>query len=242
MREAGWTPASGYPTPGPSWAWRHFVRTNNEVLLSSPETDVDLHWHLVPTRGTFPDFDTLWERRQEVLVDGSPTPTLSAYDALAHSAGHAAKDRWRWMRSLLDVHVLASQPETWVHADRPLRGDELVSLGLAVRAFGLAPEMPPVAANAASAIDIGMESRVHRDQLHTAPAHRPFAVPGINFVLGLRGVSRTEASLREIARLLSRSALPPWLTADEQGPSGSRAVPRVLSRRALDAWRKIRHH
>ena len=28
------------------------------------QTDIDLHWHLVPTRGTFPDFDTLWERRE----------------------------------------------------------------------------------------------------------------------------------------------------------------------------------
>ena len=36
-------------------------------------------------------------------------PPCRAYDALAHSAGHAAKDRWRWLRSLLDVHVLASQ-------------------------------------------------------------------------------------------------------------------------------------
>ena len=84
----------------------------HELLLSNSETDIDLHWHLVPTRGTFPDFDTLWDRREDVMVDGSSTPTLSAYDALAHSAGHAAKDRWRWMRSMLDVHVLASRRDT----------------------------------------------------------------------------------------------------------------------------------
>ena len=35
LRSAGWAPAPGYPTPGPSWAWRHFVRTGNELLLSS---------------------------------------------------------------------------------------------------------------------------------------------------------------------------------------------------------------
>ena len=71
-------------------------------------SDIDLHWHLVPTRGTFPEFDTLWDRREVVIVDGHPSPTLSRYDALAHSAGHAAKDGWRWLRSLLDVHALAS--------------------------------------------------------------------------------------------------------------------------------------
>ena len=146
----------------------------------------------MPTRGTFPDFDTLWERRQEVSVDGHPTPTLSAYDALAHSAGHAAKDRWRWMRSLLDVHVLAARRDTWLGADRPLRGDELVSLGLAVRMFGTTSACHWSSSSRPSITD--ELASVHGDQVATAPAHRPFAVPGINFLLGLRGASRTEAS------------------------------------------------
>lgn len=235
LREAGWAPSPSYPTPGPSWSWRHFVRTNNEVLLSSPLTDVDLHWHLVPTRGTFPDFDALWERRQDVLVDGTLTPTLSPYDALAHSAGNAAKDRWRWMRSLLDVHVLASRRETWLQADRPLRGDELLSLGLAVRAFSMPPGSPTVVQDALLAITDEEWESVHREQATTAPAHRPFAVPGINFLLGMRGTSRTKASPREMTRLLSRSALPPWTTAEESSPNALVAAPRAMRRRLKDA-------
>lgn len=240
LTSAGWAPAPAYPRPGPSWAWRHFVRTSNELLLSSSETDIDLHWHLVPARGTFPAFDVLWGRRTETPVDGQLTPTLSAYDALAHSAGHAAKDRWKWMRSLLDVHVLASRSDTWLRADRPLRGDELVSLGLAVRAFGLTTAMPLVAEHAAASIKNEVEGSVHRAQVDTAPAHRPFAVPGINFIIGLRGTSQTKASAREMARLLSRSALPPWATAEETSPHAAVAAPRAAGKRAADAVSRLR--
>lgn len=237
---AGWTPAPGYPRPGTSWAWRHFVRTGNELLLSSTHSDIDLHWHLVPTRGTFPEFESLWQRRELVLINGRTTPTLSLYDALAHSAGHAAKDRWKWLRSLLDVHVLASRRETWLGADRPLRGDELLSLGLAVRAFGTPEGAPPVVDKAAESIDDNLWRQVHHDQVETSPEHRPLAVPGINFLFGLRGLSRTGATPREVARLLSRSALPPWHTADETSRSAL-VVPRVLAKRTRELVRKAGH-
>ena len=39
------------------------LRPNRQRATCSAATDsdIDLHWHLVPTRGTFPDFDTLWD-------------------------------------------------------------------------------------------------------------------------------------------------------------------------------------
>jgi hypothetical protein len=242
LASAGWAPSPSYPRPGQSWAWRHFVRTGNEVLLSSSQTDIDLHWHLVPTRGTFPAFDTLWETRQEVSVDGHPTPTLSAYDALAHSSGHAAKDRWRWMRSLLDVHVLASQSATWLGADRPLRGDELVSVGLAARTFGIPSGSPPVVEEAARSITESRWRSVERTQTMTSPEHRPLTVPGVNFALGIRGIGRTAGSPHEIMRLLSRSALPPWATANLDSPAATTAIPKALFRRGSEVTQKLLSH
>ncbi|MCY4726591.1 nucleotidyltransferase family protein [Nocardioides sp. STR2] len=240
LASAGWAPAPGYPMPGPSWAWRHLVRTGNELLLNGSSTDIDLHWHLVPTRGTFPDFDTLWGRHQDVHVDGHPTPTLSGYDALAHSAGHAAKDRWRWMRSLLDVHVLAARRNTWLSADRRLRADELLSVGLAVRMFGRTSTMPSIADKAADAVGPELWRHVCRDQVMTAPAHQPFAVPGINFLLGLRGAARTGASPIEGARLLSRSALPPWVTAEFTSTNAISTVSSALAKRVGDVIVRLR--
>ena len=104
------------------------------------------------------------------------------------------------MRSLLDVHVLASSRDTWLGADRPLRGDELISLGLAVRMFGTTPEMPPVVDEAARCVTDDLWTSVHRrsgDDSTGAPDPSPYRA--INFVLGLRGASRTEASPREVA-------------------------------------------
>lgn len=238
LSRSGWRPAIGYPVPGPSWGWRHFVRTGSELSLKAAHSDIDLHWHLVPTRGTFPDFDTLWSRHEVVSVAGHPVPTLALYDALTHSAGHAAKDRWRWMRSLVDVHALMANPHTWSGADRPLRHDQLLSVGLAAREFGAPFGMPPVIDLAAGEVDATLLQRVHREQERTAPDHRSYAVPGVNFLLGLRAASRTGNSAREAARLLSASVLPPWLARDEPSPHAWVAIPRVVIRRSSDAMRR----
>jgi hypothetical protein len=215
------------------------VQTGNELTLIGAHTNVDLHWHLVPTRGVFPDFDTLWGRRHIVPVDGQPIPTLSPYDALAHSAGHAAKDRWRWLRSLLDVHVLAADRETWLGADRPLRPDQLLSLGLAAAEFGLPSSAPPVVRAAMDEVDEELRQRVQREQDETGPQHRPLATPGINFVRRLRGIDRTPAMLVETRRLLSESMLPARFTTDEPSAYAVVAVPRVLRRRLLEVTSRL---
>lgn len=238
LSEAGWTPGLGYPVPGSSWAWRHLARTGNELTLSGPHSDIDLHWHLAPTRGTFPDFDTLWARRTGVVVASHSVPTLSRYDALAHSAGHAAKDEWRWLRSLIDVHALMSDPDTWLGADRPLRKDQLLTIGLAAREFGTPTVAPAVVTFAEGHVDKTFLRRARHVQAATNAEHRPSAVPGIDFLSRLRVVGLTDGSPREAARLLSRSALPPWLTADLQSPRTTVAAPQALARRAREVGRK----
>ncbi|WP_167288802.1 nucleotidyltransferase domain-containing protein [Nocardioides seonyuensis] len=239
LTRAGWSPAPEYPVPGPSWAWRHFVRTHNELTLESATSSIDLHWHLAPTRSTFPPFDDLWLRRDLVEVAGRAVPTLSPYDALAHSAGHAARDRWRWLRSLVDVHLLASRSDVWSEANRPLRSDQLLTLGVAVRMLGDLPGAPAVVVRAVSeSSDVWKQALA--DQLSTEVDHRALATPGQQFTRNLRTLARTRGTPTEAARLLSRSALPPWLTSQETSPHALVAAPKVLARRLAELEQKAR--
>lgn len=113
LAETGWRASRGFPVPGPTWAWRQHERSDNEVPLQRGETMIDLHWHLGPSRSLHPGFDELWTRRSSVLVSGTEVATLGLYDALAHSAGHTAKDHWEHLRGLADVWQLLRRPETW---------------------------------------------------------------------------------------------------------------------------------
>lgn len=234
LDQAGWRPAPGYPVPGPTWAWRHFVRTSNELSLRGARSEIDLHWHLVPTRGTFPEFDTLWGRRDVVSVAGHPIPTLAPFDALAHSAAHATRDQGRWLRSLVDVHALMSLGETWLIVDRPLRTDQLLSVGVAAHDFGRTSNVPPVVDAAMRLADHDLLERIHDAQVAASPHHRALSLPGHNFLRRLRGIRETNGVPREALRLLSRSAMPPWTTADLSSASAFQAVPRAIGNRVKE--------
>jgi hypothetical protein len=239
LAAAGCFPVAGYPRPGPSWAWRHFVRTSNEVPLHMDGGIMDLHWYLSPARSTFPDFATLWARRATVEVGGHPLATLSAYDALAHSAGHAAKDHWRWLRGLLDVHRLMALPGTWELADRPLRDDQLMTVGLAAQLFGTPPGAPEVVRTAREGARTLLEP-VHAVQV--APEHIDAArrVPGHGVWRVLTSHRRTGASLGDHARQLASLLAPPSATHDQTSPHAVVALPRALRARAAEVvplWR-----
>lgn len=104
---AGWYVDARYPRPGSSWAWRHTLEHYYELPMLSPTgTPVDVHWHLDPAHGALPPFEALWARRTNVEIGPQMVATLGPPDALAHSASHAARDDWRWLRSLADVHLL----------------------------------------------------------------------------------------------------------------------------------------
>ena len=115
-----WALPDGYPKPGASWAWRHWLRWGSELPLLGPIT-VDLHWHLHGVRANLPDFAEAWASRTEVIVAGQPVPTLSRLHALAHACRHAETDHWRILRSLVDIHLLlASAENTIVPAGRTI--------------------------------------------------------------------------------------------------------------------------
>lgn len=240
LSAAGWTSPPGYPVPGDTWAWRHFVSTGYELTLTSDLSDIDLHWHLVPTRSTFPGFEALWSRREIVAVDGHSIATLSRYDALTHSAGHSAKDGWRWLRSLVDVHLLLSDSETWLQATRPLRPDQLRTVGLSAREFGTPLGAPQVVYEAAREMDDRFLEQVRRDQSTTTAQHRPLSAPGLQLLRRLHTIRLTRGSARETVRLVSRTALPPWITAFETSPSALVAIPRVLARRTIEVASRLR--
>jgi hypothetical protein len=113
LHDLGWVARPlGSATPG-TWAWRHILDTFHEMTFDSPAGTVDLHWRLDPTHDALPSFDPLWDRRRQVELLGSTAWTLSPPDALAHTCHHAARDDWRWLRSLFDVRRLARDPAAW---------------------------------------------------------------------------------------------------------------------------------
>ncbi|WP_107766533.1 nucleotidyltransferase family protein [Nocardioides terrigena] len=227
--EAGWRHDPAHPIPGSSWAWRHALRTGYELTLESDTSVVDLHWHLSPMKSTCPSFDDLWKRREVLNLGHREVSTLSRYDALAHSAAHSAKDEWRWMRSLVDVHALASDSRTW-HADRPLRHDELVTLGLSVLALGRPDCAPPVVDHAVRLAQPYWDDSTAL-HLHTLQTHVSPATPGTTLIRTLRGSWRSRSAITEVPRVLSRSLLPTWLTVDEPSTTVLVAAPRVMARR-----------
>ena len=119
------------------------------------------------------------------------------------------------MRSLLDVHVLAARRDTWLGADRPLRDDELVSLGLAVRMFGYDAAMPLVVRDAARSIT----DELARGQCTAIKwRRRPHTDRSLSRVsTSSSGCAEHPGRTRRYERsrvCSSRSTLPPWITAE----------------------------
>ncbi|WP_457191267.1 nucleotidyltransferase family protein [Nocardioides sp. P5_E3] len=236
---AGWRTDYVYPAPGPSWGWRQFIRTEYEMALARGRTSVDLHWHPVPSRAAFPDFDGLWARRAYVSIAGRGAHTFSPYDALAHSASHSAKDHWRWLRGLADVHRLVADRATWSAADRPLAGDQLLTVGIAARLFGVPDSAPAVVRDAALAARPVM-AHARRGQLSPERSAPQDWTPGLGTLQMLRPLWHANAHPREFARRLSTSAFPPWSLAADSSPHAAVAAPKALMLRASEVRHRLR--
>ncbi|MDP3966994.1 MAG: nucleotidyltransferase family protein [Nocardioides sp.] len=108
----GWQLDARFSRPGPSWGWRRLLHSYYECPLVGPDSRIDLHWRLAPGAGVLPEFGHVAARAVQVPIGPFSTPTLAPADALAHSCSHAAKDDYRWLRSLVDIHrfVRAGEP------------------------------------------------------------------------------------------------------------------------------------
>jgi hypothetical protein len=224
----GWRPRPfGSATPG-TWAWRHIVRTFNEIPFDGVASTVDLHWRLDPTDGALPDFERSWETRALVEVMGVTLPTLDPADAFAHTCRHAAKDEWRWLRSLVDVHRLARMPEVWVDLERFEGRQVLGTLAVTERVLGLPDNVPPEVRRAT----LDQEAAVHRarvTQLKPARPRHPF--PAAQSARDLRFRLRTSHDPRAVVRALAATAIPAYTVAGIEDRTAWTAVPRLILRR-----------
>lgn len=235
LLSAGWYADGAAPSPGGSWAWRHLVSTFYEVTLSGA-VGIDLHWRLDLLPRALPEFDALWARRVQVGVAGAGVPTLGPWDALAHSATHAARDDWAWLRSLVDVHRLAGDHRTWEEAVYPLRNAQLASLGLAEDAFGPAAGMPSGVRELAQAAASPHRARTLELQAAEPDEWRRSSIPVLQT---LRRHGRTSRHPADLARIAWGRALGiPALTASQE-TSAIKALPAVVRRRARDVRRRV---
>ena len=233
LQRSGWSISGSYPRPDQGWAWRHFLSVDMEMTLTRGYTALDLHWHAQLARSTFPAFDELWERRAFVEVGKREVATLSLYDALTHSAGHSARDHWRWLRGVADVHRLMARAETWIEADRPLRRDQLLTVGLAGRWFGVPDGSPAIVHDAVAS---SAKAEVFGARRQVGPEHVPESerLPGANLLHALQATRRGRPSGADHVRTAMRSLTPPRVLAAESGNSAALGIPRVL-------WRRLRH-
>lgn len=228
LSEAGWSPHTQFPAPTAGWGWGHLIASVHEMPFYGNQTSIDLHWHLLAARSTFPNFDALWDRRAQATTGVSELPTLGRFDALAHSCSHAAKDGWRTLRALADIHALASQRETWLDATRPLRRDQLISLGLSATLFGAPRSSPQVVEDAVrlaepfvdamTTAQLRSESHVHSTQ------------PGTTVLALLRSWRLTQGSAGDLWRH-GRAALIPTSSAVEPGTTWIEALTTTTSER-----------
>lgn len=240
LQGAGWRPPSGYPEPEDSWAWRYLLRTDYETPLYGEHSTIDLHWHLHPVRGRLPRFDAAWTRRSLVTIADVGVPTLSLPHALAHSCAHAAKDDWRWLRSLVDIHRLARKPESWRDPDagRPLSSMMRASLSVTSAQIGLAPTTPAWVLDELRRAPTRLARRAALSQESPAPTAHGF--PVARAVGGILRSSRGSAGPADVLRLLRNALLPGGSMGELHERSAVTALPKALLLRGNQVFTRLR--
>jgi hypothetical protein len=203
----GWTTADPLPQPG-SWAWRRIVHAAHELSFVGASCSVDLHWRLDPTLDALPGFAELWARREELDLGGGAAPVLGRGDALSHACLNAAKDEYRWLRNLVDVHRLARLDGVWA-AFVPGRL-QLQALAVTQAQVGLPPTTP------ADVLDrvAGLRPRTLGRLVDAAVAAQEHPVrtlheaPGTATAQFLRYQLAASASPRDVRRALGTLVLP----------------------------------
>jgi hypothetical protein len=219
--------------PG-TWAWRHVQRHTCALAYLGPGSNVDLHWRLDTTVDALPDFAQLWDRREQVDLGGVRVNTLGRADLLAQSSFHAAKDRWRWLRSLVDVHRLAAMPESFgVRSLHPL---ELRTLAITRAALGLPAGVPDEVIARLDRPDSNPVRRALADQ--ERPASKGHRTPGVESALNLRYLVSASRTPRDLARSVVATTLPVRMVAGVQSRTAWTGIPMTLWRRLLRLGRR----
>ncbi len=114
LETAGFSRAPGrFPQELASLSGRYSQWAYNELLMirSGPAgiEQLDLHWALSQIRAPLPSFEAAWERRETLRSNGFRMATLCLTHAFEHACVHAAVDRWKNLRHLIDIDRLASE-------------------------------------------------------------------------------------------------------------------------------------
>ena len=230
LERAGWPRRAGLPTDPRSFGWRYQLWGSCELPLDGPLGTVDLHWRLDPTREGLPGFDALWSRRSAVSIGGADFASLCREDALIHSCHHAAKDRWLYLRSLVDVHRLLR--ETAVPPGRSPVADAAVAVvdavvGLPVQAEGsrASPRRAAVAVRAAL-----------RAQDEPVVMHRP---AGLGTYRAVRYNLASGHGPANLVRTLAVATVPPESFAANHARTAPVALVSVVPRRIIRVGLRI---
>lgn len=231
---AGWSLRPDADVEPGTWAWRHVQRTTCALPYLGLGSNVDLHWRLDTTQDALPGFAELWERREVVDLDGVGVATLGRGDLLAQTCFHAAKDRWRWLRSLVDVHRIAAMPEvwrSWTLGQETLRPLEVRTLAVTRAALGLPAEVP---AGVLAEVD-GVRDRLVRRALddQERPALKSLVTPGVESALNLRYLVSASHTPRDLARSVVATTLPVKMVAGVHSRTAWTGIPATL-------WRRLR--
>lgn len=238
LQSSGWRVRPSCDVEPGTWAWRHVMRSFNALTYDSPASAVDLHWRLDPTLDALPTFAEAWERRVPVdLGAGLVVDTLCHDHLLGHTSLHAAKDSWRYLRNLVDVHRLAADPRTWERdlvAD-PLRKLELRTLAVARFAIGLPDTVPDDVLHRLDQVPPSVVSRAMTFQ------ERPIAAeyfPGKESVRLLRYMLAASPTGRDLRHSTVSTVLPVKSVVGVQARSAVTGVPQTLWRRVLRLGRR----
>lgn len=236
----GWSLRAGTAVEPGTWAWRHAVRSDNAFTFDGRGSSIDLHWRLDPTLDALPGFTEVWGRREPVdLGHGVVVPTLGRHDVLGHACLHSAKDSWRWLRALVDVHRLAGRPESWDRdwREQPLRRLEASTLAVTRGTLGLPPGVPSDVLTRLDRVSPSVLRRaVAAQERPVEPAH-PF--PGAETLRRLRYLAEASTTPRDLAYSPVALALPVQTVVGIEARSAWAGVPVTLWRRVLRVGRRL---
>jgi len=229
----GWMLRPGSEVEPGTWAWGHVLRSFNAFTYDGPAATIDLHWRLDPTLDALPDFETAWLRHETVDVCGVPVATLGHGDVLAHTSLHAAKDTFRWMRNLVDLHRLARDPRTWERdwQVEPLRRLEAEALAVTRFVVDLPPTVP---ATVLIRLDGVPASVLHRAvRLQERPVYAAVPFPGVESMRLMRYMVNASSTRRDLTHSLVSTALPVKAVVGINSRSAWTGVPLTL-------WHRLR--
>lgn len=229
---SGWTLRPGYDVVPGTWAWRHVMGAFNAFTYDGPGSAVDLHWRLDPTLDALPTFAEAWDRRVRVDLGGVKVDTLCHDDLLPHTSLHAAKDSWRWMRSLVDVHRIAANPLTWDRSleTAPLRRLEISTLAVTRFIVGLPGCVPAQVLAQLDQVPASVLTRAALAQDRPTTAQNPF--PGSESVRLLRYMLAASPTPRDLRHSAVSTVLPVKSVLGIEAQSAWTGVPLTLLARA----------